>query len=83
MGNAEFAPMCSFSTCAGTKQIMLAILGKGLNVRSLFFRNQHNVCLQIATIQLGMQVTNFDNKKSGDICGVSTTSELSILQAPL
>ena len=34
MGNALFASMCLFSDYAGNKVIVLAILGKGLNVRS-------------------------------------------------
>ena len=34
MGNALFASMCLFSDYAGNNVIVLAILGKGLHVRS-------------------------------------------------
>ena len=60
MGNALFVSMWSFSTYAGNKQIVLAILGKGLNVRSHIYiyiytcmytlkdnKNETLVCLQI------------------------------------
>ena len=50
MGNALFASMCLFSDYAGNNVIVLAILGKGLNVRSHIYILQTTTAVKVGVL---------------------------------